>query len=88
MMRKIRKSVFTVFLALLISRLLPAQQVFPSEAQVNWAESEIGVLIHFDMPVFEPSYDFRKDWNYHPDLSIFNPKELDTDQWIRSAKAA
>ena len=88
MMRKIRKSVFTVFLALLISRLLPAQQVLPSEAQVKWAESEIGALIHFDMPVFEPSYDFRKDWNYYPDLSIFNPKELDTDQWIRSAKAA
>jgi alpha-L-fucosidase len=64
------------------------QQTLPSRAQLRWANAEIGVLIHFDMPVFEPSYDFRKDWNYHPDLSVFNPGALDTDQWIRSAKAA
>lgn len=64
------------------------QTILPSKAQMNWADSEIGVLIHFDMPVFEPGYDFRKDWNYHPDLSIFNPKELDTDQWIKAAKDA
>ena len=60
----------------------------PSEAQLKWADSEIGVLIHFDMPVFEPGYDFRKDWNYHPDPSIFNPKELNTDQWVEAAKTA
>jgi alpha-L-fucosidase len=83
------KRYFPLLLILLISVSgLKAQQVLPSEAQKRWSDSEIGVLIHFDMPVFEPSYDFRKDWNYHPDLSIFNPKELDTDQWIRSAKAA
>jgi alpha-L-fucosidase len=62
--------------------------IVPSKAQYEWANAEIGVLIHFDMPVFEPSYNFRKDWNYHPDLSIFNPKELNTDQWIEAAKAA
>ena len=65
-----------------------SQQVLPTKAHLDWADSEIGVLIHFDMPVFEPGYNFRKDWNYHPDLSIFNPKELDTDQWISSAKSA
>ena len=66
----------------------PVQQVLPSKAQLDWADAEVGVLIHFDMPVFEPEYDFRKDWSYHPDLSIFNPKQLDTDQWIRTSKAA
>lgn len=60
----------------------------PSKAQLNWANAEVGVLIHFDMPVFEPEYNFRANWDYHPDLSIFNPKELDTDQWIKAAKAA
>ncbi len=63
-------------------------QVRPSKVQLEWADSEIGALIHFDMPVFEPAYDFRKDWNYHPDLSIFNPKNLNTDQWIKAAKSA
>ena len=77
---------------LIVSSLISYEQnqkmVIPSKAQLEWANSEIGVLIHFDMPVFEPSYDFRKDWNYHPDLSIFNPKELNTDQWLAAAKSA
>jgi alpha-L-fucosidase len=60
----------------------------PSPAQVEWANDEIGVLIHFDLVVFDPTYNFRADWNYHPLLSIFNPKELNTDQWILAAKAA
>ena len=78
--------IFIVFVTLTYAEDNPS--VLPSKAQLNWADSEIGVLIHFDMPVFEPEYDFRKDWNYHPDLSIFNPKELDTDQWIKAAKSA
>ena len=65
-----------------------AQSVLPTDAQLKWADAEIGVLIHFDMPVFEPSYDFRNDWSYHPSLSIFNPTQLDTDQWIKASKAA
>ena len=65
-----------------------AQSVLPTAAQLKWADAEIGVLIHFDMPVFEPSYDFRSDWNYHPNLSVFNPTQLDTDQWIKASKAA
>ena len=63
-------------------------KVNPSKAQLNWADSEIGVIIHLDMQVFEPGYDFRKDWNHHPDLSLFNPQKLNTDQWIVAAKAA
>lgn len=65
-----------------------AQTVLPSAAQMRWADSEIGALICFDILVFEPGYDFRKDWNYYPDPAIFNPKELDTDQWIEAVKAA
>ena len=65
-----------------------AQSVLPTAAQLKWADAEIGVLIHFDMPVFEPSYDFRSDWNYHPNLFVFNPTQLDTDQWIKASKAA
>jgi alpha-L-fucosidase len=80
--------ILIVSVIFIISNTSYAQQVLPSEAQLKWADSEIGVLIHFDMPVFEPSYDFRKDWNYHPDISIFNPKQLDTDQWIKAAKDA
>lgn len=60
----------------------------PTTQQVKWAEQEIGVIIHYDIQVFEPSYQFRKQWGYHPDPKIFAPKSLNTDQWIKSAKSA
>ena len=86
-----KKTVCFAFLVIALSIMSYGQvspQVVPSKAQLEWANSEVGVLIHFDMPVFEPSYDFRKDWNYHPDLKIFNPTELNTDQWLAAAKSA
>ncbi len=88
---KDNKILILILLFFTITGVVSAQSSkseYPSKAQLNWADSEIGVLIHFDMPVFEPGYEFRKDWNYHPALSIFNPKELNTDQWIKAAKAA
>ena len=60
----------------------------PSARQIEWADAEVGVLIHFDINVFEPSYNWRQAWGYHPDPKIFNPAELDTDQWIKAAKDA
>jgi alpha-L-fucosidase len=62
--------------------------VLPTKAQLDWANAEIGVLIHFDMQVFKPDYEWRRDMGKHPDASVFNPQQLDTDQWIRAAKAA
>ena len=58
----------------------------PTQEHVEWADAEMGVLIHYDMFVFRPDYNFRK-WGSHPDVSVFNPTALDTDQWIRAAKA-
>lgn len=84
------KYIFSVILIISILNC-KSQQIssnLPSKAQLNWADAEVGVLIHFDMPVFEPDYNFREDWNYQPDLAIFNPKQLNTDQWIKAAKDA
>ena len=64
------------------------KNVLPTKAQLDWAEAEIGVLIHFDMQVFKPEYEWRRDMGKHPEPSVFNPKQLDTDQWIKAAKAA
>ncbi len=37
------------------------QKVLPSESQLNWADCEIGVLIHFDINIFEPEqFDYKK----------------------------
>ncbi|WP_409341120.1 alpha-L-fucosidase [Paenibacillus sp. MBLB4367] len=60
----------------------------PTKEQLAWADAELGVLIHFDMQVFEPGYEWRKQWGYQPSPRLFNPAQLDTDQWVRTAKAA
>ncbi|MDN5204356.1 alpha-L-fucosidase [Fulvivirgaceae bacterium BMA10] len=70
------------------STLQQENLVLPTSKQVEWADAEIGVLIHFDINVYEPEYNWRGDWDYNPDPKIFNPTELDTDQWIQAAKAA
>ena len=62
----------------------------PNKQQLAWQEAEIGVLISYDLHIFD-----GKKYNQRtnritpiPDYQIFNPKELDTDQWIRAVKAA
>ncbi|WPJ97344.1 alpha-L-fucosidase [Coraliomargarita algicola] len=64
------------------------QLVVPTAAQLEWMDRGIGVIIHLDVQVFEPDYAFREQWGYTPDPAVFNPSELDTDQWIATAKAA
>lgn len=61
-------------------------QVLPGAAQVQWAQTEVGAMFHFDLQNFVPAYEFR-EWGTHPDASVFNPAQIDTDQWIRAAKA-
>ena len=62
--------------------------VLPTEEQQAWADLEIGVLIHMDMPTFVPEYEFRKQRGYTPPAEVFAPMQLDTDQWVQAAKAA
>lgn len=59
--------------------------ITPNPRQQVWADTEIGVMISFDILVYEPEYNFRK-WGTHPDLSKFNPTDLDTDQWLETAQ--
>lgn len=58
--------------------------VTPDERQIEWADAEIGVMFHLDMQVFNPGYEWR-EFGTHPDVSTFNPTELDTDQWLEAA---
>ncbi len=62
--------------------------VRPTPEQVQWADCEVGVLIHLDIQVFEPGYEFREQWGYQPAPAVFKPTELATDQWLETAKAA
>ena len=61
--------------------------LIPSARQVEWADCEIGVIIHFDLTSFAPEYtEAKKAGTVSP--GIFNPDRLDTDQWLACAKAA
>ncbi len=65
-----------------------SSQALPTPEQVAWADCEIGVIIHLDVQVFEPGYEFRKQRGYCPSPKVFNPALLDTDQWLDVAVKA
>lgn len=56
----------------------------PSEAQQVWHETEFYLFIHFGPNTFTDL-----EWGHGTETEdIFNPSELDCDQWCRIAKAA
>ncbi|MDR1814749.1 MAG: alpha-L-fucosidase, partial [Tannerella sp.] len=59
--------------------------VTPSPSQLAWAESEIGLMLHLDMNMYEPETFRYEDASTLPSLSLFNPTQLNTDQWLQAA---
>lgn len=62
----------------------------PAPHQLKWHEAEIGVIFHYDLHVFDSKV-YGQGYNrINPieDYNIFNPTQLDTDQWVEAAKAA
>jgi alpha-L-fucosidase len=70
------------------TRVKQQELVIPTKAQIEWADAEIGALICYDIMVFQPEFDFRRDMGKHPDPALFNPSEISTDQWIEAVSAA
>ena len=61
----------------------------PNAAQLAWQNAELGVLFSYDLHVFDGKR-YSQPVNRItpiPDYNIFDPRHLDTDQWIRTAKA-
>jgi alpha-L-fucosidase len=66
----------------------PSKKVLPSPSHVQWANAEIGVIIHLDINIYAPdSFNYRRKESL-PSLQVFNPGKLDTDQWIKAARDA
>ena len=60
----------------------------PNEKQIAWQEAEFGVVFHYDLHVFDGK---PYDQQYNritpvADLNIFDPTELDIEQWVLAAK--
>jgi len=58
--------------------------VKPSPQQVAWQDLEIGAIIHFGPNTF-----LNQEWgDGTADPSVFNPTNVDPEQWIEAAKSA
>jgi len=65
----------------------------PNAAQLSWQKAELGAVFHYDLHVFDKKKYLQTGIsgnriNPIPDYQIFNPEQLDTDQWIKSIKKA
>ena len=62
----------------------------PAPHQLKWHEAEMGVVFHYDLHVFDGLVYGQGNNRINPveGYNIFNPTQLDTDQWIQAAKAA
>ena len=62
----------------------------PNHRQVAWQEAELGFVFHYDLHVFDNQKYNQQQNRIKPvdDYQIFNPPELDTDQWVKAVKDA
>ncbi|MBI9017921.1 MAG: alpha-L-fucosidase [Phycisphaerae bacterium] len=61
----------------------------PSPVQLAWQQAELGVVFHYDLHIFDDKHYYQPRNRVTPcaDINAFNPVKLDTDQWVRTAKA-
>jgi len=62
----------------------------PTSAQLDWQNAEMVAVFHYDLHVFDGKKYNQRENRITPiaDLNIFNPQNLDTDQWVKAAKDA
>ena len=54
----------------------------PNAAQLRYQENQLGAFVHFGLASFTGG-----DFMASPDASVFNPENLDCEQWVRAAKS-
>eukprot|EP00696_Hemimastix_kukwesjijk_P013511 gnl/Hemi2/2691_TR946_c0_g1_i1.p1 gnl/Hemi2/2691_TR946_c0_g1~~gnl/Hemi2/2691_TR946_c0_g1_i1.p1 ORF type:complete len:464 (-),score=186.79 gnl/Hemi2/2691_TR946_c0_g1_i1:114-1481(-) len=76
-----------VFVGLLLGLVLvgcTAAAVSPTADQLEWSRQEIGMLIHFNMATYIDADGCNSDAKLVPDISLFTPNLLNTDQWAQT----
>jgi alpha-L-fucosidase len=84
------KFILVMFSVLLLSfsgingQEFKSNKVLPSQKQLDYQSMEMVGFIHFNMNTFTD-----KEWGYGDESpALFNPKKLDTEQWVKAAKDA
>lgn len=62
----------------------------PTPTQLRWQNAELVAVFHYDLPVFDGLRYNQMENRIKPipDYNIFNPTQLNTDQWVKAAKDA
>ena len=62
-------------------------RAIPTPSHLEWADMEIGVIIHYLIDAYKPEFTEFKTKAVRTELppSVFAPEGWDTDQWCRSA---
>jgi alpha-L-fucosidase len=75
---------FSLGIATLPANAQNAADIKPTPQQTAWQDLEIGVIIHFSTNTF-----LDREWgDGTADPKVFNPSNIDTDQWMKAVKAA
>ncbi len=86
------KFFFLFFISIFSSSLCFSQPTLPvpNERQIAWQEAELGFIFHYDLHVFDSSLynQARNRVTPIPDYNIFNPQQLDVEQWVLAAESA
>jgi alpha-L-fucosidase len=83
----------TGLLAMIVVELSaqPAKMLpLPNKQQLAWQQAELGFVFHYDLHVFDSS-EYSQPRNRItpiPDYNIFNPTQLNVEQWVLAAKDA
>jgi alpha-L-fucosidase len=76
--------VFLLNIVLQTANAQNAIDIKPSPQQLEWQDLEFGVLIHFGTNTY-----LDREWgDGTASPQVFNPTQLDPEQWLRAAKAA
>jgi len=60
----------------------------PTPAQLAWQDYEVGVIFHLDLPLVAGDVTGNNATRKIFDPNLYQPRQLDTDQWVAAAKAA
>jgi len=60
----------------------------PLPRQAAWQDFELGIVYHFDLDVYMPGgHHHERSRREKLDPNLYQPRKLDTDQWIEAASA-